>query len=350
MQKTRNKVMTKKSSKNVISRRETLRLLGAAGATALVGWRGERATGIWPTAGRSSVVNASALSCVVRPQLTEGPYFVDERLNRSDIRPDPATGQVRPGTLLTLNFNVSRVNGSSCDPLAGAYVDIWHCDAVGTYSDVNGARGQKFLRGYQVTDSNGAVSFTTIYPGWYAGRAVHIHFKIRLFTGAQTTYEFTSQLFFDDTLTDQVYANSPYNTRGARDTRNSRDGIYNGGGSQLLLNPTRSGQGYAATFDIGLEGVPATTPPAPTSPPVITGASVSGKKLFVAGASFGSDATLFMNGEKQKKTRNDDSNPTTLLVAKKSGKLILEGQTVMLQVENSDGKLSNEFLFTRPVE
>ena len=160
---------------------------------------------------------------------------------------------MRAGVPLALGFNVSRVNGSSCVPLSGAYVDIWHCDALGTYSDVSGAQGQKFLRGYQVTDSSGAAAFTTIYPGWYTGRAVHIHFKIRLFTGSQTSYSFTSQLYFDDALTDQVYTQSPYNTRGARDTRNSRDGIYNSGGSQLLLTPTASGQGYAATFDIGLQ-------------------------------------------------------------------------------------------------
>src|SRR5215211_5537372 len=243
----------KKRSNNLISRRDTLRLLGAAGATALVGWGAGR--GIGP----ASVVKASQLSCVVRPQLTEGPYFVDERLNRSDIRTDPTSGAVSAGQLLVLNFNVSRVSGNSCTPLPGAYVDIWHCDAAGSYSDVRDAgfdtRGRKYLRGYQVTDSSGAVQFQTIYPGWYSGRAVHIHFKIRLFAGSEETYEFTSQLFFDDSLTDQVHAQSPYNAKGSRDTRNSRDSIYSGGGSQLLLNVSQSGQSYTATFDIGLEGI-----------------------------------------------------------------------------------------------
>ena len=251
----------KNRTKHLISRRDTLRLIGAAGATALVGWTGEPARVL--TAGKGgSVVKASALSCVVRPQQTEGPYFVNERLNRSDIRTDPTNGSVKQGVPLLLTINVNRVSGNLCEPLAGAYVDIWHCDALGAYSDVrdNGAgfdmRGQKFLRGYQVSNSSGAVEFLTIYPGWYTGRAVHIHFKIRLFTGSQESYEFTSQLYFDGSVSDQVYAQAPYSAKGTGYQRNSRDGIYNRGGSQLTLALTRSGDGYAATFDIGLEGVP----------------------------------------------------------------------------------------------
>jgi uncharacterized protein (TIGR03437 family) len=206
-----------------------------------------------------------ALACVVKPALTEGPYFVDERLNRSDIRPDPSNNTVKAGVPLKLQFNVSRVSGSACSPLAGALVDIWHCDAAGAYSDIaNGAgqastSGQKFLRGYQITDSNGSVTFTTIFPGYYTGRTVHIHFKIRLFDGAARTFEFTSQLFFDDALTDQIFTQAPYNTKSARGTRNNNDGIYNGGGSQLLLNLSSDGQGgYTSVFDIGLSGVPNT--------------------------------------------------------------------------------------------
>jgi hypothetical protein len=97
--------------------------------------------------------------------------------------------------------------------------------------------------------------FTTIYPGWYSGRAVHIHFKVRSAAGASSSYEFTSQLFFDDTLTDQVHGQPPYASKGTRDTRNANDGIYQQGGSQLVLNVTQTSQGYAATFDIALENV-----------------------------------------------------------------------------------------------
>src|SRR5581483_4437646 len=234
------------------------------------------------------------LACVARPALTEGPYFVDERLNRSDIRTDPTTNTVKAGVPLRLKFNVNRVSGSDCAPLAGALVDIWHCDALGSYSDItNGAgqantSGQKCLRGYQVTDSNGSAEFTTIYPGYYTGRTVHIHFKIRLFAGSTKTYEFTSQVFFDDTLTDQVFTLAPYNTKSARGTRNSNDGIYNGGGSQLLLNVAPDGQGgYTSTFDIGLTGVPST---------VSTVSTVSAASYAAGGVAAEGIAALFGTG------------------------------------------------------
>jgi hypothetical protein len=160
--------MTRRTSRHLLSRRETLRLIGAAGATAVVALSGEPAMRFLRPGKRGSIVSAQTLSCVVRPQLTEGPYFVDERLNRSDIRTDPVTNTAKPGSLLTLTFNVNRVSGNNCTALSGAYVDVWHCDALGTYSDVRDAgfdtRGQKYLRGYQVTDSVGAVQFRTLYP------------------------------------------------------------------------------------------------------------------------------------------------------------------------------------------
>lgn len=214
------------------------------------------ATEVIPTAESVAAATAVLPTCVVRPEMTEGPYFVDEMLNRSDIRSDPSDGSVREGALLALTFLVSRI-GNTCEPLPGAMVDVWHCDAAGTYSDVadnmfGNTLGQKFLRGYQVTDDNGAAAFTTIYPGWYPGRAVHIHFKIRNEEGG-ANHEFTSQLFFDDAFTDQIFANAPYAANGQRNTLNSNDGIYSNGGSQLLLNVVPTADGYAATFDIGLD-------------------------------------------------------------------------------------------------
>jgi protocatechuate 3,4-dioxygenase beta subunit len=198
----------------------------------------------------------AAPSCIVRPALTEGPYFVDEKLNRSDIRSDMKTNTVKPGTQLTLTFNVSRVASSGCTALANAQVDIWHCDAAGVYSDASdpgfgSTKAQNFLRGYQMTDASGKASFVTIYPGWYGGRAVHIHFKIRTTTGGRTS-DFTSQLFFDDSLNAEVFATAPYSSKGSGWLRNAQDGIYTGGGDKLLLKPTRSGSLYTATFDIGL--------------------------------------------------------------------------------------------------
>jgi protocatechuate 3,4-dioxygenase beta subunit len=196
-------------------------------------------------------------ACVVRPEQTEGPYFVDEMLNRSDIRSDSSDGSVKEGVPLRLVFNVSQIDGSSCTPLAGAFVDVWQCDALGVYSDVQDpgfdTTGEKFLRGYQVTDVNGAAEFMTIYPGWYQGRTVHIHFKVRADPASQQGYEFTSQLYFDDSITDQVHAREPYAAKGQRTLKNDGDGIFQNGGSQLMPQLAEEGEGYVATFNIGLQ-------------------------------------------------------------------------------------------------
>lgn len=201
---------------------------------------------------------SASTSCVLTAALTEGPYFVDEMLERSDIRTDPVTGDVSQGIPLSLTFNVTRVSSSACTPLTGAYLDVWHCDAAGDYSDVQGGgRGRKFLRGYQITDADGAARFTTIYPGWYSGRAVHVHFKLRLFAGTTRTYEFTSQFFFDEDLTDTVHALQPYAAKGQRNVLNSRDGIYNGltaaEKSALTLQTTQGGDGYSGVINLGVQ-------------------------------------------------------------------------------------------------
>ena len=121
-------------------------------------------------------------------------------------------------------------------------MDVWQCDALGIYSDVQDGRfntiGQKFLRGYQFTDVRGEAQFVTLYPGWYSGRTVHIHFKIRTTPKARRSFEFTSQLYFDDELTDRVHAATPYAARGPRTARNRHDGIFRRGGDQLMLAPS----------------------------------------------------------------------------------------------------------------
>lgn len=230
----------------VLTRREALAVLGATGALLLLG-----------CADSADATDSTGSSCLVRPELTEGPYYVDENLNRSDIRIDPSDGTMRDGALLALTFNVTSAGSGGCAPLAGAIVDVWHCDAAGVYSDVSDGGfntvGKKFLRGYQITDSAGVARFTTIYPGWYQGRAVHIHFKVRSSASSDSAYEFTSQLFFDDGLTDEVHAQAPYASKGQRDTRNADDGIYAQGGSQLVLNVGATAEGYEATFAIALE-------------------------------------------------------------------------------------------------
>ncbi len=210
------------------------------------------------SASAGTAATAALPACIVRPEQTEGPYYVDEQLNRFDIRSDPSDGSVKEGVPLELTFRVSRV-GTDCTPLAGAIVDVWHCDALGVYSDVSdpgfNTVGKKFLRGYQVTDQNGIARFITIYPGWYQGRTVHIHFKIRTNPTGEQGHEFTSQLYFDDAITDQVHAQQPYASKGQRTLRNSGDAIYRNGGSQLMLPLVNTGQGYSAVFDIGLQAV-----------------------------------------------------------------------------------------------
>ena len=158
---------------SMLNRREVLGFLGGTAAVSLIGCLRGQSASVEPT-GRSTQTPTRTItmlpSCVVRPQQTEGPYFIDEKLNRSDIRSDPSDGSVKQGVPLRLVLHVSQIYGSSCTALTGATVDIWHCDALGVYSDVTDRSfstvGKKFLRGYQVTDANGIVEFVTIYPGW----------------------------------------------------------------------------------------------------------------------------------------------------------------------------------------
>ncbi|NEQ22300.1 MAG: intradiol ring-cleavage dioxygenase [Microcoleus sp. SIO2G3] len=246
---------------SIIKRREVLSFLGATAAVSFVGCLGGKSTSVKPTATSAQTPTQAAIStmpsCVVRPQQTEGPYFIDEKLNRSDIRSDSSDGSLKQGVLLRLVFHVSQIDGRSCTPLTGAAVDIWHCDALGVYSDVTDRSfstvGKKFLRGYQVTDENGTVEFLTIYPGWYPGRTVHIHFKIRTDSASKQGYEFTSQLYFDDSLTDQIHAQSPYTDKGQRSVNNDQDSIFRDDGEQLMLQLTEEAQGYRGLFDIGLQ-------------------------------------------------------------------------------------------------
>jgi len=250
----------------ILNRREVLTLLGAAGVGMLAGRSAAADAPIGAPSGAPYGRSIPPLepsvrmpACVVRPAQTEGPYFVDAKLDRSDIRADATRGAAREGVMLDLSVRVSRVSAGGCAPLAGAIVDLWQCDALGVYSDVrdtNGmfdTRGQQFLRGYQRTDSAGLARFTTIYPGWYEGRTAHIHFKVRSRDANAREREFTSQLYFADEVSDAVFASAPYAANRQRRVRNDRDGIFRRGGQELLLAVERTPKGYTGTFEIGLD-------------------------------------------------------------------------------------------------
>lgn len=248
----------------LLSRRDAVRLLAVAGAATVAGCvRGQGAAAdtanaaVALSSGDTSLANLPA--CVAKPELTVGPYFLDKQLDRSDIRSEPTTGAVKEGAPLALAFNVSRIDAGGCKPLPNAIVDVWQCDAMGMYSGFNDrmvgfdTTGQTFLRGFQRTDNAGIAHFRTVYPGWYRGRTVHIHFKIRTESAPNQAYEFTSQLFFPESLTDQVHAQPPYASKGQRDLKNAQDGIYRQAGDTLLLAPSKTAEGYAATFNVGLD-------------------------------------------------------------------------------------------------
>lgn len=203
------------------------------------------------------------------PTETEGPFWEDEKLLRTDIRASGDGTNLRSGMPLYMMVSVSRLLSGVASPLANAYVDVWHCDAAGNYSDEPAGMGnantlgQTWLRGYQITNARGYVKFISIYPGWYTSRTCHIHARVRTYSGTTTTMNMTTQFFFDDTISDAVYSGvAPYNSRaGTRDTRNSNDNVYNTvstgstvaspDGSRLLLRLAKNGTMFAtASFNI----------------------------------------------------------------------------------------------------
>ena len=207
-------------------------------------------TGAGATTATTSTSAVTTIDCVLVPEMTEGPFYLDLDLVRSDITED------RGGAPLALTIVVASVEG--CSPIQDAAVDLWHCDAEGIYSGFiaastgqgSGTDDSIFLRGTQLTDANGQVTFQTLYPGWYPGRTVHMHMKVHV--GGNQIH--TTQLFFDDAFTDQVYAASePYASRDNRTTLNGDDGIYGGGGEATTLAVAAAGEGYAATLVVGVQ-------------------------------------------------------------------------------------------------
>lgn len=240
-----------------MERRQLLRILGLGSVAIFFDYEQFRSALNLAPDFEPGAIAANVPECVVRPEQTEGPYFVDEKLHRSDIRVDPSDQSITAGVPLRLQFQVSRIESGACTALNGAIVDVWHCDALGAYSDVRDSqfdtRGKKFLRGFQQTNVKGMAEFLTIYPGWYQGRAVHIHFKIRSTGQGAHAAEFTSQLYFDEAVNDQVFKRAPYSSQRGRRVMNDADFLFRRGGKELLLTPAKSPQGYIAKFDIGLQ-------------------------------------------------------------------------------------------------
>ena len=227
-----------------ISRRDSLVKLGGllAGAAAVGGWKVADSASA-PEAAESGTgpagVASGAVACVLAPEQTEGPYYVDDQRVRRNIT------EGKLGVPLTVRLAV--VDASTCRPIKGAAVDVWHCDASGAYSGVQGSTGT-FLRGVQRTDAKGIAVFRTIYPGWYPGRTVHIHVKVAL--GGNVVH--IGQLYFSDAVTDVVYRRAPYNRRPSRDPRNAGDSIYRNGGKRSTLTLRRSGSGYVGSITMGV--------------------------------------------------------------------------------------------------
>lgn len=235
-----------------ISRRRALTILAGASLGAVAAAcsrgtdspRGSAATSNAPTGGSTSspaAAPAAQADCVLTPEMTEGPFYLDLNMIRRDIT------EGRPGTPLTLDLTV--VDAESCVPLKDAAVDVWHTDASGEYSGVGGSpRSSTFMRGIQVTDTEGKATFDTIYPGWYQGRAVHIHIKVS--TGGNEVH--TGQLFFPDDISNAVYEEGVYADRGEMDTTNQSDGIFSRGGSQSTMKMSRNGNAYTGSLTLGV--------------------------------------------------------------------------------------------------
>lgn len=176
----------------------------------------------------------AAASCAVTPEQTEGPFYIDVDKLRSDVRED------RPGVPLRVAARVLHADG--CTPLKDALFEIWHCDANGAYSSGSAT----FLRGGRPTNADGIAVITTVYPGWYQGRAVHVHAKVHL----SNREALTTQFYFDEAVTTEVYKQAPYDRRGAPSTTNARDSIYR---RETMLTLKKDGDGYLGLITLGVQ-------------------------------------------------------------------------------------------------
>lgn len=239
-----------------LSRRQVVLGLGAASAGALLPSLVSEKQEV------AAITPKPYPSCTLTPRQTEGPFYFDTKLIRQDIT------EGRPGVQLHLKLKV--VDSGSCEPLQDAVVDIWHCDALGEYSGYETAnfgrppRGERrggqggrrqtpqnektFLRGAQVTNSEGEVAFKTIYPGWYQGRATHIHIKVYL----DNDDVLTSQMYFPEEKTESTYQEDVYAAHEGNRLKNDNDNIFNRAGKGPLLELTEVGKGFVGTMTLGV--------------------------------------------------------------------------------------------------
>ena len=187
----------------------------------------------------AALAEHAGASCRLSRELTEGPYWIDTTLTRRDITED------RPGVPLRIVFAVQ--DASTCRVIPGADVEVWHADAAGEYSGFDGDTSSRYLRGHQKANAKGRAVFDTIYPGWYRGRTPHIHLKVHV--GGDEVH--TGQLFFRDALSAAVYRTRAYRARGAAETTNAHDRIYEAG-SRLAVKRRRGG-GYIGRMTLGVE-------------------------------------------------------------------------------------------------
>lgn len=278
-----------------ITRLEAIGAAGSAGAAYLLA-----ASGLPAALELLDAAPAAAGSVVVTPSMTEGPYWVDEMLRRFDVRSNTASassraGMVESGVPLALTINVREAPGGGA--INGAHVDIWHANAYGLYSDeaqqqagggaTSGAstQGQNFLRGYQVTGIDagagthpvdGQVRFKTIWPGWYQGRAIHIHVRVRTYDAAGTVAtNYTTQIFFSDRDNSTVLTGAaPYNARSPKTdpTTDENDNVLTASAdaTNVVSVAGSLAEGFAASFQIGLSGVASNV-----SSPALSGSTLS---------------------------------------------------------------------------
>lgn len=231
-----------------VTRRRMLTWIGAAGAAIVAAACGRGSgsaaspTGGVPEGETATGSASDGVACVLSPEMTEGPYYIDGEAVRRDVTEGKA------GVPLTLDLTVA--DASSCCPIPDAAVEIWHADAGGNYSGFNAtADNTTFLRGVQITDADGNVTFDTIYPGWYQGRATHVHLMVHV--GGDVVH--TGQLFFDERVNDVVYASPPYADHSGTRMMNDQDGIYSNGGAQSMVQLTDLVDGYRGTITLGVQ-------------------------------------------------------------------------------------------------